>query len=423
MKNTKKNSQISNNTWWYIILLLILVASVGGFCYYWFVHKPKVEIKEELAFINDTSKVKRDSSDYTSANIISKAKRNIRKKAKCQEKLAKSKLSTKKKQAFQEVLDNIITPEMEENELMNIDDHEEKIRIINQILDEDSKLDRLEEKIDPERIKLVTKLFKEEQPTWLKNDFPQEKNEIIKKIDDTFKRFYYQFLDEIVSKDKEEREAMWVDPIMVKSELTTDTNRQQHIAYIKSRKFKIHDENNELHEYPQPLKDGFLGFTDVLSKKEEKDQAEKEGTLLGLTISEKDKYPIISLSKDYHDPEEKDKFTNFYCYPYPLPIRIKLKKEFFFGRKGEDYDEWIDSIEKKENGQTWWTPVDISFEMLIETIAHELAHAVIETSRFKYAENNGGHGPLHNDYTTRIRKMIENSSEYKEFQRWWWKKE
>ncbi|CAJ0837228.1 3322_t:CDS:2 [Entrophospora sp. SA101] len=56
---------------------------------------------------------------------------------------------------------------------------------------------------------------------------------------------------------------------------------------------------------------------------------------------------------------------------------------------------------------------DISWETLTETIAHELAHAIVNTLMYdgKPMLDDGGHGPLHDDFTHRMKVMIEKTPE------------
>ena len=63
--------------------------------------------------------------------------------------------------------------------------------------------------------------------------------------------------------------------------------------------------------------------------------------------------------------------------------------------------------------------LDISEESLLNTIAHELAHAVINSTRYEYEPKNGGHGDLHDDYTDKIEEMIRTSLLWEEFLDWW----
>ncbi|CAJ0837636.1 2878_t:CDS:2 [Entrophospora sp. SA101] len=63
------------------------------------------------------------------------------------------------------------------------------------------------------------------------------------------------------------------------------------------------------------------------------------------------------------------------------------------------------------------TICDSTYQSLIETMAHELAHAVISTLILDgklVGLDDGGHGPLHDDFIVRIENMIKNSPHYEE---------
>ena len=64
-----------------------------------------------------------------------------------------------------------------------------------------------------------------------------------------------------------------------------------------------------------------------------------------------------------------------------------------------------------------------SFEELINTIAHELAHAIINTFWLNYEKEHGGHGDLHDEYTDQIEDLIKTDPRYEEFMLWWREKQ
>ncbi|CAG8806014.1 19081_t:CDS:2, partial [Racocetra persica] len=72
-------------------------------------------------------------------------------------------------------------------------------------------------------------------------------------------------------------------------------------------------------------------------------------------------------------------------------------------------DEWNDGTSyrawgKDEKGARFYD--DICFEALADTIAHELAHAIVATFEFKYeGEEEGGHGKLFYDICKEIEEM------------------
>ena len=61
--------------------------------------------------------------------------------------------------------------------------------------------------------------------------------------------------------------------------------------------------------------------------------------------------------------------------------------------------------------------MNIGFAEMVETIAHELAHAVVSKLLVEYRPNNGGHGPLHDDFICRIKEFMEGTDEFKSFKK------
>jgi len=92
-------------------------------------------------------------------------------------------------------------------------------------------------------------------------------------------------------------------------------------------------------------------------------------------------------------------------------ISIKLRPELFYFR----HDSWVNT----EPGKP--PQIKLGWKELIETIAHELAHAVINTILIddKVAKlDEGGHGALHDKFTDEIEKMIKTSDEYTNFKKY-----
>jgi hypothetical protein len=49
-------------------------------------------------------------------------------------------------------------------------------------------------------------------------------------------------------------------------------------------------------------------------------------------------------------------------------------------------------------------------------MAHELAHAIVNTTKAKYdGEEGGGHGKFFYEIMKKIKKMIKNSPDFKDF--------
>ncbi|CAG8804778.1 21052_t:CDS:2, partial [Racocetra persica] len=101
----------------------------------------------------------------------------------------------------------------------------------------------------------------------------------------------------------------------------------------------------------QPLQVNFKGYKGFIRNKDEKETQKEEGkTTLGITY-----YYFVG------DDNEVDDIK---------PIRIRLKKEMFLNRLG--HEEFITKLNEK--GEI--TYMDICFESVVDTIAHELAHAI-----------------------------------------------
>ena len=71
-------------------------------------------------------------------------------------------------------------------------------------------------------------------------------------------------------------------------------------------------------------------------------------------------------------------------------------------------------FESKEEFIKWFNT-----ESLVEVVCHELAHAVLTDIDPKSQEIKGGHGKKHDEYTGKLRKLLENFPEYEELKKFW----
>ncbi|CAG8447573.1 11317_t:CDS:2 [Racocetra fulgida] len=154
----------------------------------------------------------------------------------------------------------------------------------------------------------------------------------------------------------------------------------------------------------QPLQVNFKGYKGFIRNKDEKEAQQEEGkTTLGITY-----YYFVG---DNNEGGE----TSFLTYGKVddiRPIRIRLKKEMFLNRLG--YEEFIIKLNEKGG----FSYVDICFESVVDTIAHELAHAIVATFEFKYeGEEGGGHGKLFYDICKEIEVMIRADPKFEEFEK------
>jgi len=127
----------------------------------------------------------------------------------------------------------------------------------------------------------------------------------------------------------------------------------------------------------------------------------------GATLDEKGENPIGLIPSGFY----LVKVFKDNC----LKIKIGLEKKLFFNRLG--HDEWL--VKVKEKGTRSY--FDIHFEDVVDTIAHELAHAIVNTTRKDYqGQEGGGHGRFFYKIMNQIEEMIKNSpdSNFKEFEEW-----
>lgn len=429
-KKAKKNSLINSNLLTYGLIILIVAAVVGGGYYWYNRYETKKKLQENIDWINDTSGVELKVYPHDNA-IVNLAFSNCEKKRQCQEKLKNAtNLSSAEKDAYQVLLDQIEVKELDENAITALDDYKKKQQIYNEELKKNSRLTRIKVKIDPETFQKVKKFFYTEQPKWKNEFFPTVKEEWIKKIDGWFAKFYDLYRNKLLKS----RPEKLVKLIKINGEYTNNDNYQRHLDYLRSCSFSpflgtsgMVTVNDKL--FPRAE---FLGIKEYLtpkdlenSKKKGKD-GDKDGELLGLTIiPEGEKlgskwYEFVEKDKEGKDKPCFDINNNKHYFAFfmkpTFPIKIKLREEFFFGKQGKGYDFWVTNLDEKGT----WNPIDTSVDAVIETIAHELAHAVIESLDWDYiGTDEEGHGPLHTEYNKAIRKMIEDSTEYKEFLAWW----
>ena len=117
---------------------------------------------------------------------------------------------------------------------------------------------------------------------------------------------------------------------------------------------------------------------------------------------------------------------------YEGTMSIFLNQKYLLNKLG--MNEFISDYKETERNINWGT-LPIGFEELIDTIAHELAHAFQNTINLKgdkksECESSGERdansnllypelAAEHTALTEEIKQMIESSSEYQEFKKWW----
>jgi len=80
-----------------------------------------------------------------------------------------------------------------------------------------------------------------------------------------------------------------------------------------------------------------------------------------------------------------------------------------------DYNQWLTKVGKDGDSSFF----SINFDQVVETTAHELAHAIISSIKGKYdGEGGGGHGRYFYEMLDRVEKMIRETPEFSEFKTW-----
>lgn len=218
-----------------------------------------------------------------------------------------------------------------------------------------------------------------------------EEQEINEKMNNWITSWYNQFMK------GQKRE--WVKPLHIKGRKIDDPTEED-IAFFKN------EPQFDIPKSPPPI--NFRGYTGFLDEQGLKNSAEGK-TAVGVTNSK------VFANQGW---TESDGSLDECTYVIKEnEIEIKLKQELFFNRLG--HDEWISKVTKK--GNSWsWNSLDISFDQAVETIAHELSHAVINSTIVDYkGEEGGGHGILHREKERQIEEMMRNSPEFSEFEAWW----
>lgn len=408
MKNTSKNSR-NKDTILYILLFLLVFVVVLTTIWIWSGWNQKKHNFEVTTEEIKKEKLGRFSNPRDIAKLP-RRNRNILKSIK--KKLINNfnpKLTTKEKDEIKEALkevDNMIKKKVDSV----------KVNLM---------LNKISSAVTP--LELIEKQIKEQDNFFL---LPEEEKEAKVILDNLMKTFFDRFYQKVVNEEEELVDLKEIEPHVFRGEKINNhhsPNYNESLEYYKNHFATRHVPRGEkLVKFV-----GFAGWLDNEDKKAE----EKEGKSVLGTTNYKPGSKIPEGEGESYKVEEGniwwlpgDSSVNI-CWLNIRPIEIRLKKELFLNYKNNNYDEWISSLEKK--GDKYRTnysykSLDISFDQVMDTIAHELAHAVIDAimdDYNKYEEHNGGdkrgHGPLHTRYNNEIRKMIDDSPEGREFAEWW----
>ncbi|MCE8162632.1 MAG: hypothetical protein I3273_02350 [Candidatus Moeniiplasma glomeromycotorum] len=244
----------------------------------------------------------------------------------------------------------------------------------------------------------------EEQKKWLADEEARqaEQAEAVPKVDKLISHFYDRFMEQFSSEEK----ADWnIDPLMINGKPADPANRHADVNYIVSLNHSFTDRESQKIYQVQREKLNWKGFQGFFAQEEV--SSSKEGMhTMGYTDR-----PGGAWNSDLNG-------TQFKFAPSG-DLFIKLKKELLFNRQNRYYDGWITDFKETEDGRITYHHLNISEENFLNTAAHEIAHAVIESIRVGYNASEGGHGTLHDEYTDQIEEMIKKDKEYEKFLSWW----
>jgi hypothetical protein len=418
-ENIEEKKPRDDNTLFYLLwfLLFACLVALGGIWYYnW---SASQRFAKE-AFEPTQEDLRRIKADFKgTSDLVRLQKRNQRIKNSCQRKLDKNynpNLTSQKKAQLQARL-NQLGPSLSPIEFAA------RLQRIRGLM--------LTPELQQEQVK--------KQQNFLKNTFPQIEEEAKEKLDEIIK-FFFEYSFQTLSQ-RDSSKITWkgftIEKFRGKEKGPFSEEDYETCKAILAPKYAGFP--------PQPL---FKGFDRFLTEEDEEEREQKEGKItLGLTSSGPD-----DESPDYLKPcwdgevirtaimtfnVGKKKFPRVIPYKFspnsPNPIYvlttnrfidIRLKKEFLFNRGEEEWDEWIEVNPEKNT----FLSTDISWENVLETIAHELAHAVINKMMENYDQwqratgipgDGKGHGELHTAYTQEIEALIKDHPKGKEFEKWW----
>jgi hypothetical protein len=238
---------------------------------------------------------------------------------------------------------------------------------------------------------------------WLKKWYNQAKEEVMPRHGKSLVGQKHEFVPLIINRRKADpNSAADVNYFLdEKNEVYTD---------IKEGKVGLRGWKEMVSLLKQPFKAvNFEGYGGFISKKDKENSTEGKETF-GLTNSTR-------WGEQGWTEENKNKnpiFTLKYVSKGVRDIVITFCKRLYLNRLG--YEEWITDLKASSSRQYF----DISFEDVVETIAHELAHAIVATMKFEYeGQEGGGHGKLFYDVMEEIEEMMRNSPDFSEFENWW----
>lgn len=436
MKNIDKNSLLNkennqnDNTLLYVLLLIAFAVLVGGLVWWFFQSRNKTpqwnhDYEAVLGKKKTTPSTAEEVSKLVAENRdrIKTAKRVLAGeiKGRTLTKEQKKEVESELKNVREDVIDFFRGKDLKSLEK---NDPESLANIYSLLYEQGEVSVRLKDKTSvfrsPEELKRHEKL----QSEWSEQGITEEEEVEIKKVmDEWITKWYNQARAELIGLEPGKY------PLLVDGALMTWKDEKKLAEPIKLKKPYTYDGKNKVEkttDFSPPLDVKFKGYYGFLTEEDKKGSSEGTETF-GLTKSEGAMLIYTKggkLDKETHEPVEpvpKDFFLIKLFEDNRREIKIGLEKKMFFNRLG--HEEWLSEV-KYEGQVTSRIYHNICFEEVLETIVHELAHAIVNTIKFRYeGEEGGGHGEFFYEVMQKIEKMVKASPDFPEFKTWWEKPE
>ncbi|KLL01579.1 MAG: hypothetical protein MRERC_14c019 [Mycoplasmataceae bacterium RC_NB112A] len=417
-KNKNLTKKESDNTWIYLIIWVILSGIVilsVILVYYWWENKQDKKAQHEWIFNVQNSEPK-ELEENEKILAYEDVRGNIISNHEIAEVLESRINEESNLKEWEKDLEKIRGDLKKVEDLENIknDDFEQLLKLRSVVYKQSDMLGRLETKLMGDNFS--SKQIKM-QDDWLEN-VEQHQDEAFEPIKDLVEYFYQKFYREGLT---EQEKTPWnIELIKINGKVVEkdfdyhDTNQTKiDIDYLKSNlsRFKV----DEIEE-KAPIWKGFTSFLD----KNPENSREGSNTQGLTTIETGEKNEDDGLYKiSTRICESEDGKDHFRIIRSDRKIKIEFRRELLINRQDKYHTKWYNERVVKGEKMTFYTSLGV--EHFLNVVAHELAHAILATIRYRYHEEkeHGSHGKLHDEYTDRIRKMIISDPKHEEFVAWW----
>jgi hypothetical protein len=417
MKNTEKSSQNkqgkqNDDTLIYILLFFLIVLLVGGVVWHFYDRTKSSQGQETIDYESEIGKFETSPSVKELSKLLSdnnSRERTIHRLLDSRNRKNPAPPTLKKE--IEEELNNNSISQLNNTILKNFDlktlTPEERANVYKQLYEYSKFLVRLRRKATESRDDEELKEQYEIQKNWKISE--SEKKDIRDNMNKWISGWYHQFMEkELIRGEAKMTEYIW--PTWIDGKKIDKPTPSQIARFREVHDYTNLDGSSGRVDLARPLWLEFSGFAGFLRPKDLEESSEGRETW-GLTLSTN--ATRIVRNGERGDPQYTE--WRFIVNNY-RQIEIRLRKEFFFNRLS--YNQWL--VKVKGGNSSYYS---INFDQVVETIAHELAHAIISSMKGEYdGEEGGGHGKYFYEVLDRMEKMIRKTPEFSEFETWWKKK-